>query len=325
METKTLRFVQGAISVSRAGVPDMEHYRIKDNRITAFNGRMALSAPFGLNITAYPKATDFYKAVRACEGSEEVRVKLTEGGKLGIATDSFRAYIPSLPDVDYDPQPEGELAACPDSLLDDLQVLAPFIGEDASRPWSTGVLFDHGCLTATNNIAFIRTENDHGMPPLNLPGFAVRELLRIGEPPTMMQTNQASITFHYLDGSWLKTSLLAMEWPIDLVNQLLSIPAELEWIPEGMTEALDMVAPFVDGPAAPVYFEDGYITTTPNPEDGALAGVAGLAAGPCFAFRPLRLVLDAATAWDVRLWADKPCPFWGMDGRLRGAVLGRSR
>jgi hypothetical protein len=326
MLTKTLRFVQGAISTSRAGLPDMEHYRIEDNRITAFNGRMALSAPFGLAIKAYPKAADFYKAVRACEGAEEVKVKLTEGGKLGIATDTFRAYVSSLPDVEYYPQPEGALSPCPETLLDDLKLVAPFVGEDASRPWGTGVLFDHGCLTATNNVVILRVWNDHGMPTINLPGFAVNELLRIGELPTMIQTDGIScITFHYLDGSWLKAFLLATEWPRELMDRIFAEPAEFQYLPEDMAAAVETMAAFVDGPSSPIYFEDGYITNSPHKQDGALVAVPGLAAGPCFAFRALRLSLGIAEAWDLSLWPDKPCAFMAKDGKARGALLGRVR
>lgn len=325
MLTKTLRFVQGAISTSRVGLPDMEHYRIRDNRITAFNGRMALSAPFGLDIEAYPQASSFYKAVKACEGSEEVKVKLTDGGKLGIATGSFRAYIPSLPDVEYDPQPEGALQPCPDSLLDDLTTIAPFVGDDASRPWSMGVLFDHGHLTATNNVIITRVWNDHGMPTINLPGFAVNELLRIGEIPTMMQTDKSSITFHYVDGSWLKTQLLALEWPTEMLDQVLNAPADLTWVPEDMAAAVDTIAPFMEGPASPIYFESGYITNSPHQQDGALVAVADLPAGACYGFRALRLVLGVAQAWDLGAWPDRPCLFWAQEGRVRGALLGRNR
>jgi hypothetical protein len=326
MLVKTLRFVQGAISTSRAGLPDMEHYRIEDNRITAFNGRVALSAPFGLNIKAYPKAAEFYKAVRACEGAEEVKVKMTDGGKLGIATDNFRAYVPSLPDIDYHPQPEGELAPCPATLLDDLRLVAPFISEDASRPWSMGVLFDHDYLTATNNIAIIRVWNAHGMPTINLPGFAVSELLRIGELPTMLQTDgQSSITFHYVDGSWLKTQLFVMEWPRETMDRIFGGDVDLEYLPEEMAEAIETAAAFVEGPASPIYFEDGYITTSEHKQDGAVIAVPGLAAGPCFGFRGLRLALGIAEAWDLSLWPDKPCAFWAQDGKVRGALLGRVR
>lgn len=324
---KQLRFVQGAIGSSKAGVPDMEHYRIRDNRITAFNGRMALSAPFGIALTAYPQAAAFHKAVKACDGAEEVKVKLTEGGKLGIATDTFRAYIPSLPDVDYDPQPEGELQPCPETLLDDLARIAPFIGEDASRGWSMGALFDAGCLTATNNIIIMRIRDDHRMPRINLPGFAIREMLRIAESPTMMQTDQFSITFHYLDGSWLKSQLLALEWPTEIIERTLAVTPDeaLEAIPPELRDALATMAGFVDSPASPVYLEDGYITNSPHQQDGTMIAVPDLPGGACFGYRALRLAVEAAEAWDLNRWPDHPCPLWGAGGKLRGVLLGRNR
>lgn len=322
MLIKPLRFVQGAISVSRAGIPDMEHYRIRDGRIKAFNGRLALCAPFGMDIVAYPKAADFYKAVRACGDADEVRVKMTDGGKLGLTTGSFRAYIASLPDVDYDPEPEGELSHCPETLLEDMEIVAPFVSEDASRPWAMGVLCEAGCLTATNNIAIVRLHNGHKMPPINLPGFAVKELLRIGEVPTMLQATDRSVSFHYLDGSWMKTQLFNMEWPRQMIDRILGTPGPREPILPDLAEAVEVIAGFAENAAAPIYFEDGYVATSPHAQDGAMAGVPGLKGGPCFGMRPLRLVLGVAETFDPQ---GDPAPFTGAHGRLRGALLPRNR
>src|SRR5699024_6359954 len=111
-------------------------------------------------------------------------------------------------------EPEGEPVDNPAGLLEALQTLAPYIAEDASRPWAKGILIRDGKAYATNNVIIAEYDLGASFPTaVNIPEKAVKELLRIKEAPTTVWLAESSATFFYSEGLWLRAQLLTPEWP----------------------------------------------------------------------------------------------------------------
>lgn len=317
---KELKFVRGAVK-RNAAAPELEHYQIKGGRVTGFNGYMALSAPIPLDLDAKPKADLFYNALGAC--GESVALRMTPAGRLQIISGGFRAFIPCIDKEVYEASPVGELFPCPAGLLDAFRRLLPIVSEDASRPWAMGLLVDRGAYTATNNIVILQVWDGHQLPTFNCPRFAVAEVCRIGEDPTGLQIDSNSVTFHYADGRWLRTQLLASEWPADKMNAILSSPNQQGPFPQGLPAAVDQLAPFVASDWSPIYFREGAVSTSAQEadEDGVTIQVEGVPAGPIFNSRALRLIAKEIVSIDFTLHP-RPCIFYGPEGRSRGAIIG---
>ena len=219
---QALQFVKGAVS-SKDFIPALTHFHIENNTIKSFNGNLALSCPIELEIEASPKAIPFVKAIQACKRTTVIH--LTGTGRLRIKSGSFKAFIPCTGEQFPDIYPSGKTIELNGDLIPALKILQPFIAEDASRPWSRGILF-RGCSAfATNNICLVENWLGYEFPiEINIPAAAVKELIRIKEEPISMQMDEKSVSFHFEDGRWLKSNLLVTNWPdISVILNLMAL------------------------------------------------------------------------------------------------------
>lgn len=313
-----LKFAQGAIKKNGVA-PELEHYTIKDGRVTGFNGYMALSAPLQLDIEAMPHASQFFKALAAC--GETVAITKTPAGRLHIKSGGFSAYVPCLEKVVFDAVPTGVEYGAPPGLAAAFTRLLPFISDDASRPWAMGLSIGNGSYTATNNVVLIQVWGGHSLPQINCPRFAVAEVARIRRDPVKLMVDKHSLSFIYEDGSWLRTQLLEQDWPLDRMSQIMDREVVYHPIPEGFYEALERLAPFIEA-TGPVFFSDkGMATVQDVVEEGVALEFPGL---PKAAFRhkALAMLQDEMTSVDWDSFPNAPCLFRGAD--CRGAIIGMS-
>lgn len=313
-----LKFVQGAVQRNLVA-PELEHFIIKDGRITGFNGYMALSAPLPINIDAMPKADLFHKALAAC--GDSIAISMTPNGRLHIRSGTFSAYVPCNDRAVYEALPEGEAFSAPKGMAAAFARMLPFIGDDASRPWAMGLAIENGCYTATNNVILLQLWDGHQIPAVNCPRFAVAEVARIREDPVEIRVGNGSISFLYENGRWIRSQVLATEWPVDLMNRILDRESRPEALPDGFFEAVDKLAPFTkDGPSSPLHFTaDGLATGAPGSSEGAAVELPGLPAGAAFRLKALQLLKNEVKTIDLNTHP-APCLFFG--DHSRGALIG---
>lgn len=312
----SLKFVQGAIR-RNAIDPRLEHYSITPGNISGSNGHMTLSAPLELDLTAYPKASMFYRAIDACK--ESLSISLTPNGRLAVVSQGFRAFVPCVEDMAFITPPEGQMYDVPPGFVADIEELLPFISEDASRPWAMGLLVCNGQYMATNNIVVLQKWSGHSLPPFNFPRFAVQELVRIKEDPVRVQATETAVTFHYADGRWLKTSLYPNAWPFEMMEKLLTRPNNARAVDDTLWDAVEGIKPFLDEKSSAVYLKEGELASSMAEDDGVVFDVPGLLGGPIFSIHQLNLLRGVCTAVDFGLYP-APCLFFG--DRLRGAIIG---
>jgi hypothetical protein len=317
-----LKFVKGAVA-KKDFVPELTHFRITGGRVTGYNGVMALSAPIATDLEASPKALLFYRAIEACEGP--VSLSLTEANRLVVKSGRMRAAVPCIEQEGYFATPQGDRFPVLPGFRGYLETVAPFIGEDASRPWSLGVMFLGPFLYATNNVCVIQHWTGVDMPPVHIPKFAVDQLLRSPEDPSEMQTDGKSLTFHFADGRWLRTQLYDEGWPAELITGILDRTSpNAEPVPELLFDSVERLYPFLEGKASQVFLNEGSLSSDAdsNGADAISFEVPGLAGGPSFSIHQLRLLNGVATKIDFSTYPG-PCTFYG--DRLRGVVLGMNR
>ncbi len=320
---KQLTFVRGAVA-DKDLVPVLTHFHIQDGHIQGGNGRLAIDIACAqlaeFNITV--PADKFIKAVDGCE--DEPELTLTEGGQLRVKHGSFRVLLP-LGEHDAFPRVElagEELTGTWTGFIKALRILKPFIGTDASRVWSCGILMQDGVGYATNNVILVRVPLGFGSlgfgslnEPVNIPAFAVDELLRIGQDPVRVLRSDNAVTFVFPGGGWLRTQLLDLGWP-DLSNFFIGTDVDL---PKNLANAVQKIVPFCPNSKLPVIrFADGGVCT----EDGTMsARVDGLELPDAlFRAEPLMDVLKVATHAD---FSKAPSPFIG-DG-VQGVIIGLRR
>lgn len=313
---EALRFVQGAVA-KKDYHPALTNFRIHEGHVQGYNGVMALSSPIELALNVVPSAVEFLRAIRACDGT--IAIHQTPGGRLAIKSGTFKTFVECSGEVFPAVTPVGVDVALPGNLIPALKVLAPFIATDASRTWAQGVLFRGMSAFATNNVVLVEHWLGYPLPfEINLPKPAVTELLRIGEEPERIQLAASTCTFHFSGGRWLHTSLYETSWP--KVETVLGAESTQAQCPQGLWEALEQVAPFVDKTGR-VYLAPGKLFTSSEEEVGAAVDLPSLEGvtpsiyhlGHLMLLRPITQTIDFSTY-------PRPCLFEGDN--LRGAILG---
>lgn len=267
---KELTFVKGAVS-KKDIVASLSHFHIKDRGVYGHNGVIGLFSPIALEWTAVPKALPFIHAISSCK--VEPSLHLSPTGRLIINSGKFRAMVPCLENT-YVVTPDlpTTRVAVDGSFLDALRLVYPFIGEDASRPWSRGILFKENYLYATNNITLVRVRLPFTFPlTVNVPKVALQELLRIGEEPTYLLADERTLVFGFAEGRWLKTLLYSLAWPAvaELIEQH---KKPLTSLPDDFFGILQKLKPFCDSTGG-ITFTPETIATTSLEELGALEEV----------------------------------------------------
>lgn len=315
----TLKFVQGAVA-KKDFVPALNHFLLKNNRVTGFNGSLAISAPVNIDFQSgvAPKANQFVKAISAC--TERITLHVAENGKLVVKSGAFKMMVDCIDPTSYpEIKPGGKIIKITQSLLPALTYLEPFIAEDASRPWACGILFDGQSAFATNNIVLLEYWLGFDFPcRINIPGAAVKELIRIGEDPTEIQMTENRIVFHYEDGKWLSTQTLESQWPD--VGALLNRHAgvEVHEFPAGFWEAIDQIIPFTDE-LSKCYFMGEKLGTGSNTEkEGASVQISCPSTG-IFNAKQLRNLKGIADKIGFEAYPN-PVPFYG--DKTRGIIVG---
>lgn len=312
---KELKFVQGAVA-KKDLLPAMTHFKIENGTVRSYNGALAICSPIPFDIDCIPKAEPLVRAISNC--NDTVTLSMTPAGKLRIQSGKFRAFVDTIDGETPHVEPAGEhIDFDGEVLLRAFKTLYPFIGDDASRPWTNGVLLRNESAFATNNVCLVEYWLGVSVPfVVNIPRTAIREMLRVDEPPTHCQVEQNSITFHYTDGRWIRTQLYNTSWP-DL-SKVLDANHNAQPVDPALFDGLQVLAGFADS-AGRVYIDGSLLRTHEDADIGATYEVEGLGIKGAYQIKMLSLLKGVATYADFSRYPE-PTLFFG--DRLRGAIIG---
>ena len=313
-----LKFVQGAVA-KKDFMPALTHFVIENGTVRGYNGTIALCSPIPFDIACKPKAEPLVKAIANC--TDTVALAMTPAGRLSIKSGSFKAFIDCVEGETPHAEPEGDRMELDGAaMLAALKAVQPFIGDDASRPWATGVLLRGQSAFATNNVSLVEFWIGSAFPvTINIPRAAVKEIVRIDDAPTHAQITDRSFTLHYEGGRWIRTQLLTTEWP-DL-SLILDHSSNAQPVNPALFKGLDNLRPFVDKMGR-VFFNAGNVVTHDTADEGASFTLENFPFDGVYNIEILRLLDGVANSVDWSTYP-KPCLFYG--DRLRGALIGMRR
>lgn len=284
-----------------------------DRRIQGGNGIVYIDAPFPHDIPdCTVAASRFLKAVEACDS--QPTFGLTEGGKLSIKRNRFRAYLPMLPVADF-PRAAltGDEVPLPPNFLDTIRRLKPFISEDASRIWSMSVLLSEGYAYATNNIILVRCPLDWKGRSMALPIQVVDRLLEVDRQPTGCRVGPSHICFSY-DDVWMRSQLVETPWPT--VTSIIQEPAQ-EPVPDELKQAVEKIQHFCVNDKFPI-IKLSDIVETDQGEQGAAYDGFDL---PKAVFHADQLIKALSIATHINFSSyPNPCALRGPD--IEGVIVG---
>lgn len=311
-----LKFVQGSIA-KKDFLPALTHFAIENGTVRGYNGVLALCSPIPFDITCKPKAEPLIKAIANC--LDTVQLAMTPAGRLSIKSGKFKAFIDCIEQEGGHVHPEGESVVINGAaMLRAFKMVAPFIGNDASRPWSNGVLLKGQSVFATNNVTLVEYWTETTInKSLNIPRAAIKEMLRIDEAPISAQLTDNSITFHYEGDRWLRTQLLVTDWP-DL-QKVLERASNPQPVHPDFFVGLQTIKPFTDKMGRVLFSPEGKIRTHIDETEGAGYELDGFVAEGIYPLEILMLLEGTVKTID---WGTYPAPCMFFGDCLRGALIG---
>lgn len=310
--TEALKFVQGAVA-KKDFVPVLTHFCIENGTVRSYNGELALSSPIDLALECKPNAVQMAKAIAQCE--DVITIAIMESGNLKLTSGPFKAFIKSTTDETPHVLPEGEpFDLNGEAFIKGLKIVKDFIGDDASKPWANGVRLANHSMYATNNPVLIQLWLGDVFPvDVIIPKSAVKELTRIKAYPISGQVTDKSITFHYEDGRWLRSTLIDADWPD--VDRMLGDGSEAVPVETDVFKAVEALLKLTDKNGR-IYIMDGRVSTGFG-EEGASYEIDDPFLNGVFNCDNLMLMAKVATHVN---WNTNPVQFYGNN--IRGLMLG---
>lgn len=315
----SLKFCQGAVA-KKDLVPGMTHFAIEKGFIRAYNGALGLCAPIAFDIDCKPNAAQLVKAISNCSSEHVVTISMTANGRLRIQNGPYRALVDCLDEPTPHVEPEGDRVEFDGAAIRKaFEHLLPFVGNDASRQWTNGVLLHGQSAYATNNVIICQFWLGTAIPrTLNIPSDAIKEFLRVGEDPTFAQVTDSSITFHFPGDRWIRSGLWETK-PETILAVLDRCKGEPTDIHPAFFTGLDTIKAFTDK-IGNVYFKDGELRTHLDENVGASYQLENFPYAGCYALEMLQLLDGVAEKID---WSTYPNPVVFHGSMLRGVLAGR--
>lgn len=301
----------------------MQHCRIGNGFVTAFDGIIALGHPIDEDLQLCPHLGKTLAAIKRAGNS----LNLTEldSGRLSMKGDNLRVVIPCIAgDVIPPFMPDAPCGTMTDEILAGFAAVNPLVKEgEQNTPWAfTAALLRANTIVATNGHVLFEYWHGIDLPPgLTVPKIAINALAKIKKPLTRFGFGPRSVTFHFGDGAWLRSQCFSEEYPA--VDTKVIAPAfgqrgPLD-VPEalpGLFDACAAVAPFCEGTG--VHMSDGVVRSHSTAGVGGEYPVSGLVGAHIVSHEYMKLIAPVATRVDLQPGSDRLI-FWGE--KMRGVVM----
>lgn len=307
-----------ACSVCESGavIERYKHIVFTEGTLRAFNGAVSVQAPSSLDESESFAVNEerLMQALSACAGEGvEVKVKpehlVLKQGKLTVRVRKLDAAA-----VFHDPvlEPAKKARIKSPDFQEALRAVAPFMSSDASRPWTTSILFKDGFAWATNNLALVRYPL---ATPIEccIPAAAVPVLESLPSIDWVAAEKERIVV---ASGTVrIATPAASAPWPETIASYFAKAPKKLPLLPPDLLEAAKVVEKFAER----------FVSLKPEKVEGKLATIEseyeievkdGKGAYPA---KLLLLILNHATHADFSTY---PAPIFFAGEKLRGVAVG---
>lgn len=310
-----LRFA--SIAIDKEGANSFVAFR--NHWLTAENETFAIGCPVATDLEICPQADLFASALNQCGQN----FQLTQVSMNGVSLKSgnFRALVPALPNDALSPViPDAGQVGLTDTLKEAFAACYKMVGKkNDERIINKCVLMRSGSMLGTNGGIAIEYWHGHSLPTLCIPIKTAETISKISKSLAGFGVSDRSATFYFDDGSFLKTRLIAGEYPN--VDRLFdSQPITFVPIWPSLYAGISAIKGFC--PDDTMYFDVARLGSHRNAELGASYSINGLPGNHCFSILYWLAIEPYAT--EVAL-ADRPNSPHAFKGpNVRGLIMGKN-
>ena len=230
-----------AVASNQQGLISESYARINPREIVSTDGVIAIGHPVQLGFVAFPNMHQLHTAVKACKGVPEIT---QDGETLLVKSGRFRAKIKCMPDDAITPVgPDLAICSIPDTIKEGLAFCGEICDDMSLHVMTSSVQFTTGLFRSTDRASFREYWHGLNFPDMSIPKACITALSKIKETPVGVGWSESSITFHYENGTWLKSLLMNQNWP-DMKKDLFGDISAAKPLPEDFFEGVKAIAAF---------------------------------------------------------------------------------
>lgn len=266
------------------------HCRIENGMIYSYSEGVSIGIPIKEDLNACPHVIKFLSALKKCK--EKVSITQLDSGRLSIKSGKFRAFVDCAPsDTLVLVEPDQNIAIVTPVIVTALSAVMPLLDDNppTGRSYLGGALLKKGSVIGTNGKALLEYWHGIDLPPgIIIPKSSINIIIRCSKELIGFGFSDTSATFHYDDGSFIKTQLYENNYPS--TDSLFNSVGEKTNISEEFFESVSAIKDFSE--EGKIYFKKDGVYTSKNDNDGACYEVEGVLKEGCFNYKYLESVKE---------------------------------
>lgn len=311
-----LRFISLAQRSDAKATVNQTHCILENRRAIAFDGTMAICTPIEEDVAICPHTDKFLDALQKC--GQNFAITQLDSGKVKISNAKFGAFVDclprvSLPYLDADPIIPGAIVN--DEIKLALETVGKLANDKAETFVETAVLLKANSAAATDRYVMLEYWHGLDLPTMTLPKPSAIALCKIKKAITGFGYSVNTATFHFDDGSWLRTKLHEQTYPD--IGRVLDKKSNAWPVPPNFFEALRAVEPFTNAQGT-VLFGQNVLHTHDDAQTGATHEVIGIPKN--LRFKAAHLLKAEPFIKQIDFIGQDSIAFFFDGGKVRGAI-----
>lgn len=311
-----LRFA--SIAIDKDGAHSFVAFR--NQWLTAENETFAIGCPVSADLDLCPQADLFFSALNQCGPNFQLTQVSLNG--VSLKSGNFRALVPAMAsDTLSIVRPDAVQVDITDTLKDAFAACYKVVGKknDNERIINKCVLMRSGSMVGTNGGIAIEYWHGLGLPTLCIPIKTAETIAKITKSLRAFGMSDRSATFYFDDGSFLKTRLIAGEYPnVDKLFDMHSGNFQPIW--PTLYAGISAIKGFC--PDDSMYFSANRIGSHRNSDLGASYTIDGLRGDYCFSIIYWMVCEPYISHVCLAEHRSSPHAFYGPN--VRGLIMGKN-
>lgn len=307
-----------SIVTKEVGPPNETHVYLRNGFATASNGTLAAGIKITDDLFAAPNNKLMIEALSKC--GQNLSITQLDNNRLSIKSDKFKAIVPCIdPNTLQFSIPDGPVGNIDNSFKAAIEAISSVPFGATERVVDHSILMNGQSVIATNGYILIEAWHGIDLPSgIALPKDIIKSLSSKNLKQFGFSSN--SFTFWFDDESWIKTQIMAKEWPN--VTAIIEGPSNPFPLPVEFWQAVSAVAPFSE--SGSLYFNKERLCSHNTEGVGASFEVAGLPAGPVYSAKQLQLIKPLAETIDFIAPLESGYCLRFFGSKVRGIITGRN-
>lgn len=257
---EALKFI--SIAQSKAGTPYQTHCVIKDGYIFGFDGTVTVGTPLNIDLQCCPHTYNLMQALSNCGADLTVT---NETLNLTIKSGRYKSVIECYPmEKMVVNAPDDKFIQVTDNIKTGLSIAAKVAGGQAAI--TNSILLKGNVLAATDRFALVEYWHGYeGIPPVLVPKRTAEFVAGCPKSLTHIGGSSHSVTFHFDDGSFIRSGLVDGQYPN--YDSILAFDGVALPPPAEFFEAAEKIGAFTE--SGQIYFTKGKVCSRITPELGS--------------------------------------------------------